>query len=159
MFMDPANDIKIPGTAYTIQLGLVNGKWTSRLLKGNEIIESYVYKDEDLSVDGFTNQNLIVGWILRTVGIPNINPHQIMKLVQAKRGYFTYFHKADGEDRVPYPYIFKPPEPPDDIGVAMNMQLNKPIEKEEPKIELFCRYCGSKLGMDESFCSVCGKKS
>jgi hypothetical protein len=53
------------------------------LLKGNDIIESYVYKDEDLSATGFPNQNLIVGWVLRTVAIPNINPHQIMKTVQA----------------------------------------------------------------------------
>ncbi|NHJ22303.1 MAG: zinc ribbon domain-containing protein [Candidatus Lokiarchaeota archaeon] len=73
----------IPGTSYRIQLGLINEKWASRLLKGNDIIESYVYKEEDLSASGFPNQNLIVGWVLRTVAIPNINPHQIMKTVQA----------------------------------------------------------------------------
>ena len=32
---------------------------------------------------GFPNQNLIVGWVLRTVAIPNINPHQVMKTTQA----------------------------------------------------------------------------
>jgi len=53
------------------------------LLKGNTSIDSYVFKDEDLSASGFPNQNLIVGWVLRTVAIPNINPHQIMKTVQA----------------------------------------------------------------------------
>jgi len=72
----------IPGTSYRIQLGLINGKWASRLLKGREIIESYVYKDEDTE-GGFPNQNLIVGWVLRTVAIPNINPHQVMKTTQA----------------------------------------------------------------------------
>ena len=36
-----------------------------------------------MSVVGFPNQNLIVGWVLRTVAIPNINPHQIMKTTQA----------------------------------------------------------------------------
>jgi len=36
-----------------------------------------------MSASGFPNQNLIVGWVLRTVAIPNINPHQIMKTVQA----------------------------------------------------------------------------
>ena len=36
-----------------------------------------------MSAIGFPNQNLIVGWVLRTVAIPNINPHQIMKTVQA----------------------------------------------------------------------------
>ena len=47
------------------------------------MLDSYVYKDEDLSDAGFPNQNLIVGWVLRTVAIPNINPHQIMKTTQA----------------------------------------------------------------------------
>jgi len=53
------------------------------LLKGTSLIDSYVFKDEDLSASGFPNQNLIVGWVLRTVAIPNINPHQIMKTTQA----------------------------------------------------------------------------
>ena len=53
------------------------------MLKGNTLIDSYVFKDEDLSASGFPNQNLIVGWVLRTVAIPNINPHQIMKTTQA----------------------------------------------------------------------------
>ncbi|NVM45527.1 MAG: hypothetical protein HWN79_11480 [Candidatus Lokiarchaeota archaeon] len=53
------------------------------MLKGNTLIDSYVYKDEDMSASGFPNQNLIVGWVLRTVAIPNINPHQIMKTTQA----------------------------------------------------------------------------
>jgi hypothetical protein len=63
-------------------LGLINDKWASRLLKGREVIDSYVYKDEDVE-GGFPNQNLIVGWVLRTVAIPNINPHQVMKTTQA----------------------------------------------------------------------------
>jgi hypothetical protein len=77
------SQLGIPGTSYRIQLGLINGKWASRLLKGTDVIDSYVYKDEDLGDSGFPNQNLIVGWVIRTVAIPNINPHQIMKTVQA----------------------------------------------------------------------------
>ncbi|MFW9951792.1 MAG: zinc ribbon domain-containing protein [Candidatus Thorarchaeota archaeon] len=77
------SQLGIPGTSYRIQLGLINGKWTSRLLKGQDVIDSYIYKEEDLGDTGFPNQNLIVGWVIRTVAIPNINPHQIMKTVQA----------------------------------------------------------------------------
>ena len=62
-------------------------------------------------------------------------------------------------DEYPYPYIFKPPEPPSDIGVGTNVQLNQPVNDEEFDIELFCKYCGSTLEMDESYCSVCGRKS
>ncbi len=72
----------IAGTSYRIQLGLINEKWASRILKGRDIIDSYVFKEED-TAGGLPNSNLIVGWVLRTVAIPNINPHQIMKTTQA----------------------------------------------------------------------------
>ncbi len=77
-----SSQLGIAGTSYRIQLGLINDKWASRLLKGNTVIDSYIYKDEDVE-SGFPNQNLIVGWVIRTVAIPNINPHQIMKTTQA----------------------------------------------------------------------------
>ncbi|MFX1493258.1 MAG: zinc ribbon domain-containing protein [Promethearchaeota archaeon] len=77
------SQLGIPGTSYRIQLGLINEKWASRLLKGQNVIDSYIYKDEDIAEGGFPNQNLIVGWVLRTVAIPNINPHQVMKTTQA----------------------------------------------------------------------------
>ncbi|MHA2281133.1 MAG: zinc ribbon domain-containing protein [Promethearchaeota archaeon] len=81
-FMPLTGELGVPGTSYRIQLGLINDKWASRLLKGRDVIDSYVYKDED-TTSGFPNQNLIVGWVLRTVAIPNINPHQVMKTTQA----------------------------------------------------------------------------
>ena len=52
-------------------------------MKGPDILDSYVYKDSELAEGDFPNQNYIVGWVLRTVMIPNINPHQIMKTAQA----------------------------------------------------------------------------
>ena len=81
-FIPLSSQLGIPGTSYRVQLGLINDKWASRLLKGNDIIDSYVYKDEDVGEQGFPNQNMIVGWVLRTIAIPNINPHQIMKTTQ-----------------------------------------------------------------------------
>ena len=73
--------------------------------------------------------------------------------------YITHYERGRGGDYYPFPFVFKPPEPPGDIGVATNVQLNKSVDEDELDVELFCRYCGSKLGMDESFCSVCGRKS
>jgi hypothetical protein len=78
-----SSQLGIPGTSYRVQLGLINDKFATRLLKGKSIIDSYVFKDEDISESGIPNQNLIVGWVLRTVAIPNINPHQVMKTTQA----------------------------------------------------------------------------
>ena len=77
-----SSQLGIPGTSYRLQLGLINEKWAVRMLKGKNILDSYVFKDEDVEGD-FPNQNLIVGWVLRTVAIPNINPHQVMKTTQA----------------------------------------------------------------------------
>lgn len=76
------SQLGVSGTSYRLQLGLINEKWAVRLLKGKDIIDSYVFKDEDVEGD-FPNQNLVVGWVLRTVAIPNINPHQVMKTTHA----------------------------------------------------------------------------
>jgi len=81
-FIPLTGQLGISGTSYRLQLGLINEKWAVRLLKGKDVLDSYVFKDED-SHGGFPNQNLIVGYVLRTVAIPNINPHQIMKTTQA----------------------------------------------------------------------------
>ncbi|KKL73923.1 hypothetical protein LCGC14_2070040 [marine sediment metagenome] len=81
-FMPLTGQLGIPGTSYRLQLGLINEKWAVRLLRGKDVLDSYVFKDEDSS-GGFPNQNLIVGYVLRTVAIPNINPHQVMKTTQA----------------------------------------------------------------------------
>jgi len=91
--MEPysADDIKrrkrrnifgLPGTSYRFQLVLINDKWVMRLLKGKDAIDSYVFQEENMDISSFPNQNLIVNWVLRTVAIPNINPHLIMKTVQ-----------------------------------------------------------------------------
>lgn len=81
-FMPLSSQLGVPGTSYRLQLGQINEKWAVRMLKGKNVIDSYVFKDEDVQGD-FPNQNIIVGWVLRTVAIPNINPHQIMKTTQA----------------------------------------------------------------------------
>ena len=81
-FTPLTSQLGVPGTSYRLQLGEINEKWAVRMLKGRNIIDSYVFKDEDVQGD-FPNQNLIVGWVLRTVAIPNINPHQVMKTTQA----------------------------------------------------------------------------
>ncbi len=49
-FQSVTDELGIPGTLYRCQLGLINGKWASRLLKGRDVIDTYVYKDEDISV-------------------------------------------------------------------------------------------------------------
>ena len=75
------SQLGISGTSYRVQLGKINEKWSSRILKGQNVIDSYIY--DDASIEENLNSNLVVGWILRTIAIPNINPYTIMKTVQA----------------------------------------------------------------------------
>ena len=77
-FVPFSSQLGIAGTSYRLQMGRVNEKWASRILKGQDVIESYVYSEEK----DIPNSNLIVGWCLKVIAIPNINPYQIMKTVQ-----------------------------------------------------------------------------
>ena len=45
-FIPINSQLGIPGTSYRIQLGLVNDKWAVRLLRGNAVIDTYVFKED-----------------------------------------------------------------------------------------------------------------
>ena len=105
--------------------------------------------DEAKEIGATVNSDVVKEWRFKAEECSR----QISKFYTERRQW-----KRDGAF-YPYPYVFKPPEPPGDIGVATNVQLNRPVDEEEFDVDLFCWYCGSKLSMDERFCSVCGKKS
>jgi len=66
------------------------------------------------------------------------------------------FNDGD-EDRYPYPFIFKPPEPPGDLGVETQPQIKKSIDK-KPENKIYCQYCGKKLTKDEQASHNCRKR-
>lgn len=76
------SQLGIAGTSYRLQIGFINDKWASRLLKGKDVIDVYIYKEQDLAETGQPNLNYVIGWVLRTVMLPNINPYQIQKTAQ-----------------------------------------------------------------------------
>ena len=157
---------------YEIELGVINRMWASRLLENKKVIDYYVYQDEDLD-NGFPNQNVIVGWVLRTLKNPNINPHRIMKITQAlvqqalgnKRngfspGSYSIFFKPPNppDDFAPTPYIFKPPEPPDDLVPDYEVNVKRDIDEEDLWKKPYCKRCGSFLPEGASICPNCGSK-
>jgi len=64
----------------------------------------------------------------------------------------------DGDDRFPYSYIFKPPEPPDDLALAPRAQVRHPPKKKDTEEKIHCQYCGMKLTKEEQFTHSCKKK-
>ena len=58
----------------------------------------------------------------------------------------------------PYPYIFKPPSPPDDLALAPRVQLHTSPKKKAPEEIIHCQYCGIKLTKEEQFTHSCKKK-
>lgn len=66
--------------------------------------------------------------------------------------------KNGGDDEFfPYPYIFKPPTPPEDLGSVGQLQVKEPNVKEPEELP-YCKYCGGILAKGESICHVCGNK-
>jgi hypothetical protein len=63
-----------------------------------------------------------------------------------------------GNDDLPYPYIFKPPSPPGDLGLESAAQLRDPPVKKVRGYNLYCKFCGADLPTGQSICHVCGNK-
>ena len=63
-----------------------------------------------------------------------------------------------GGVRYPYPYVFKPPEPPDDLALAPRTQLRQPPKKKDPEEKIGCQHCGKELTKEEQLIHSCKKK-
>ena len=72
-------------------------------------------------------------------------------------GILGDFDDDSDDDRLPYPYIFKPPEPPGDLIVAPQLQVHSPSKVKETEWEMYCQYCGRKLSKGEKFSHNCRK--
>jgi hypothetical protein len=67
--------------------------------------------------------------------------------------------KDKDKDFFPYPYIFKPPTTPGDIGLEGQLQVKAKVLKTESLENVpYCKYCGGILVKGESICHVCGNK-
>lgn len=66
--------------------------------------------------------------------------------------------RGGGDNRFPYPYIFKPPEPPDDFSGAPQTKLRVPLKEKDPEEEIYCQYCGKELTKEEQITHSCKRK-
>ena len=69
------------------------------------------------------------------------------------------FDDEDDEDGYfSFPYIFKPPTSPRDLGLTGELQAKRPTTEENLQYEPYCKHCGAVLPKGQSICHVCGKK-
>ena len=66
--------------------------------------------------------------------------------------------KDDENGYFPFPYIFKPPTSPRDLGLTGELQAKRPSNEEKIKYESFCKHCGAELPKGQSICHVCKKR-
>lgn len=65
----------------------------------------------------------------------------------------------EGEGNFPFPYITKPPKPPDDLALAGQGKPKELITKQVLEYEPYCKHCGAELPKGQAICHVCNKKS
>ena len=71
---------------------------------------------------------------------------------------FKSTREDNDDDRFPYPYVFKPPSPPDDLALAARAQLRQPPEKKDREEQICCQYCGMELIKEEQLTHSCKEK-
>ena len=91
----------------------------------------------------------------------NQNPpiYESCALYESRKNIFSSFYECvrrilKGEEDLPYPYVFKPPEPPSNFGIATQLQDKKSRDKEQEN-EIYCQYCGMKLTEEERISHNC----
>lgn len=114
------------------------------------------------SVDGIiilseAGENAILCTLARSdasLGMLFLNiEHTSKKIAKILSGDF------DGDEGdLPFPYIFKPPTPPGDLGLKGQLQARQTITEEEQEYESFCKHCGAELPKGQAICHVCGKR-
>jgi CheY-like chemotaxis protein len=75
------------------------------------------------------------------------------------RNLENFYKWGDNDDeRDPYPYIYKPPFPPDDLALADQAQLRHPPKNKDSEEKISCQYCGMELTKEELPVHSCKKK-
>ena len=65
---------------------------------------------------------------------------------------------GDNDNNIPYPYVFKPTSPPDDLALASRTQLHQPPKKKDIEEKINCQFCGMELKKEEQITYSCQKK-
>ena len=162
------DQITIPYISHALKEPLTSIKGYSQFLLENNNFKGKISDDVKKILKNILEQSILLeNKIISCLDNTKIHNHEYntpdSKVESQLREYQAngYFLKQfdlidDDEDRYPYPYIFKPPEPPGDLGVVPQLLVKKSIEK-EPEDEYYCQYCGMKLTDGERISHNCRK--
>ena len=78
--------------------------------------------------------------------LKDINPEELKKRL------------SNGFPGTPFPFIYNPPRPPDDLDPVGQVQKAKVRPPEESEMYSFCKHCGAPLEDGVLVCPNCGKK-
>jgi small GTP-binding protein len=74
------------------------------------------------------------------------------------RSFYECARRAFDNTNFPYPFIFKPPKPPDDLALALQTQKKSVVDDILLWEGLYCIYCGNPISEGQDVCSNCGNK-
>ena len=97
-------------------------------------------------------------WIIREEMV-NRQKQLLQKHLEPKEEEIETTDNDEGGGDFPFPYITKPPKPPDDLALAGQGKLKEPITEQVLEYEPYCKHCGAELPKGQAICHVCNKKS
>jgi hypothetical protein len=77
---------------------------------------------------------------------------------EIKKDFKSTREDYDDYEYFPYPYVFKPPSPPDDLALAPRTQFRQSPKKKDTEEKIHCQYCGMELTKEELLTHSCQKK-
>jgi CheY-like chemotaxis protein len=136
-----------------IMLPDINGFDICKSIKNNKDLRDipvyYMTCMQEDQVKGRMEDTKADGYILKPFYIDDIAKliDEYIPLDRYRRG-----------NRYPYPYIFKPPQPPDDLTLAPRVQPRSSPKIEDREEKSYCQFCGMELTKEEQLTHSCKKK-
>jgi len=125
-------------------------------LQNDLVVNGHFHRCKIISVDqGDELQEFLDAFGLESMELPERDVERTREMLRA---FQNRTRKRDKDDRFPYPYVFKPPSPPDDLALAPRTQLRQPPKKKDTKEKINCQYCGKELTEEEQLTHSCKKK-
>jgi hypothetical protein len=134
------------------------------IIVSDEYRKVYLWKGKNSSVRskfiGAKRSQDIRGQVGMHYGVVPLNEGEedrdFLKLIGEK---MTKKKRDDDDDAyLPYPYIFKPPEPPGDFAMAPQVLIYAHLKEKNPEERINCQYCGMELTKENQLTHSCKKK-